>query len=122
MNVPSQLLLCTCGLVTILILTQTLTKQQDITIPLQNYLLPQFRQFPASLTCNTTIVSAYYKIKSKHSYEEYLSWMVNFLSLRDCMVIFIQPDLKETILTLRPPLPSLPNTHHPQAIGIIPGG
>ena len=29
--------------------------------------------------------------------------MINFLSLRDCMVIFVQPDLKETILTLRPP-------------------
>jgi hypothetical protein len=90
-------------LVFTLIFTQRWTKQNNLTNPLQNYLLPQFRQLPASHTCNTTIISAYYRIKSKHSYEEYLSWMINFLSLRDCMVIYVQPDLKETILTLRPP-------------------
>ena len=72
MSVPSKLLFCICGLVTILIFRQTSTKLQDPSIPLQNYLLPQFRQSPASLTCNTTIISAYYKIKSKHSYDEYL--------------------------------------------------
>ena len=29
--------------------------------------------------------------------------MINFLSLRDCMVIYVQPDLEETIRSLRPP-------------------
>eukprot|EP00092_Neocalanus_flemingeri_P004966 GFUD01005341.1.p1 GENE.GFUD01005341.1~~GFUD01005341.1.p1 ORF type:complete len:320 (-),score=104.59 GFUD01005341.1:96-1055(-) len=75
----------------------------DVRNPLLNYLLPEFRQTPPSDKCNTTIISAYYKIKSKHSYEEYLSWMINFLSMRDCMVIFVQPDLERVIHTLRPP-------------------
>ena len=95
---------CVCVLVITLTLSKLLTKTTADTTPtLQHYLLPQHRQPPAPHTCNTTIISAYYRIKSKHSYEEYLSWMINFLSLRDCMVIFVQPDLKELILSLRPP-------------------
>lgn len=58
---------------------------------------------PISHKCNSTIISAYYKIKSKHSYEEYLSWMTNFLTIQDCMVVFVQPDQEYTIRTLRPP-------------------
>ena len=53
-------------------------------------------------SCNVTIVTAYYKIRSKHSSEEYLSWMTNFLTLQDCMVIFTQQDFVSTIQTLRP--------------------
>ena len=53
-------------------------------------------------SCNVTIVTAYYKIRSKHSNEEYLSWMTNFLTLQDCMVIFTQQDFVSTIETLRP--------------------
>ena len=95
--------LCACVLAISLLFSGIWRENEDPRIPLQNYLLPQYRQPPASYNCNTTIISAYYKIKSKHSYEEYLSWMINFLSLRDCMVIFVQPDLEETIRSLRPP-------------------
>ena len=70
--------------------------------PIINYWKP-FRPEPPPFQCNSTIISAYYKIESKHSFEEYLSWMINFLSLKDCMVIFVQPDLAEIISSLRPP-------------------
>merc|ERR1719357_449892 len=53
--------------------------------------------------CNATIISAFYHIKSKHSYDEYLTWMINFLSLTDCMVIFTQPDMVSTIKSMRGP-------------------
>ena len=53
-------------------------------------------------SCNVTIVTAYYRMRSKHSNEEYLSWMSNFLTLQDCMVIFTQPDLVSSIRILRP--------------------
>ena len=52
--------------------------------------------------CNVTIVTAYYSMRSKHSKAEYLSWMSNFLSLQDCMVIFTQKDFVSTIQSLRP--------------------
>ena len=52
--------------------------------------------------CNVTIVTAYYRMSSKHSNEEYLSWMSNFLTLQDCMVIFTQQDFVSTIQILRP--------------------
>jgi len=96
-------IICVSAVTLLLIAHSAGPTQKDATLPLQNYLLPQFRQPPAATKCNTTIITAYYKIKSKHSYEEYLSWMINFLSMRDCMVIFVQPDLKGTIRTLRPP-------------------
>ena len=62
-----------------------------------------FRPEPPPLQCNSTLITAYYKIESKHTFEEYLSWMINFLTLKDCMVVFVQPDLVETISSLRPP-------------------
>ena len=52
--------------------------------------------------CNTTIISAYYRISSKHSHEEYLAWMKNFLSLKDCMVLFCSPETCNTMQSLRP--------------------
>ena len=52
--------------------------------------------------CNVTIVTAYYRMSSKHSNEEYLSWMTNFLTLQDCMVIFTQEDFVSSIQILRP--------------------
>ena len=45
------------------------------------------------VTCNATIVTAYYKMRSKHSHEEYISWMSNMLTFRDCMVIFTEENL-----------------------------
>ena len=43
--------------------------------------------------CKTTIVTAYYKMRSKHSYEEYVSWISNMLTFTDCMVIFTEQKL-----------------------------
>ena len=95
-------LLCVCVLLITLVFS-TIKKQEDD---------PPLTLYSSSHTCNTTIISAYYRIKSKHSYEEYHSWMTNFLSLCDCIVIFVQPDLVDMILT--------PNTGHTQASTIIP--
>ena len=58
---------------------------------------------PPDQYCNSTVISAYYHIHSKHSHEKYLSWMINFLTLKDCLVVFVQPDLVDTIHALRPP-------------------
>ena len=41
--------------------------------------------------CNATIITAYYKIKSKSTYEAYLSWMTNFLTIKDWIVVFTSP-------------------------------
>ena len=54
-------------------------------------MLRQKRQI--NVTCNATIVTAYYKMRSKHSHEEYVSWMSNMLTFRDCMVIFTEKNL-----------------------------
>ena len=51
------------------------------------------RQKRQNVTCNATIVTAYYKMRSKHSHEEYVSWMSNMLTFRDCMVIFTEENL-----------------------------
>jgi hypothetical protein len=52
---------------------------------------------------SVTVVTCYYKIKSKHSFEEYDKWMNYFLNNVDCnLVIFTSPDLKEYLLEKRP--------------------
>ena len=48
------------------------------------------------------MITGYYNIKSKHSHEQYVEWMSNMLTLQDCMVIFTDPDMEETIRSLRP--------------------
>ena len=52
--------------------------------------------------CSSTLVTAYYKIPSKHSHTKYTTWMTNFLSLPDCLVIFVQPGLEGLVRALRP--------------------
>ena len=42
------------------------------------------------------------RISSKHSHAEYLAWMENMLSLSDCLVVFTQSDLVDTVRRLRP--------------------
>ena len=54
-------------------------------------------QFYSWEQCNSTLITAYYNIKSKHSHEQYVEWMSNMLTLQDCMVIFTDPDMEETI-------------------------
>ena len=53
-------------------------------------------------SCEATIVTAYFRMTSKHSHDEYLSWMRNMLTLRDCVVVFTESDLVDTIRSIRP--------------------
>jgi hypothetical protein len=48
-----------------------------------------------------TIVTAYFRLKSKYSKDKYDEWMTNILSLQDPMVIFTQPDMVATISKFR---------------------
>lgn len=49
----------------------------------------------------STIVTAYFKIPSKHSFKEYDEWSANMLSLQDPMVIYTTEDLVPTMKRLR---------------------
>lgn len=49
----------------------------------------------------STVVTAYFTVKSKHATEKYLKWMSNMLSLQDAMVIFSSPEMVETMQSLR---------------------
>lgn len=49
----------------------------------------------------TTVVTAYFKIASKHSDDDYDNWMKNFLSMDDAMVIFTSTELVPWITTNR---------------------
>jgi hypothetical protein len=48
-----------------------------------------------------TMVIAYFRVKSKYTPEKYDGWMANIFSLQDCMVVFTQPDMVETVQRLR---------------------
>ena len=52
-------------------------------------------------TAPQTIVTAYFQVKSKHPSDAYQKWMVNMLSLKDPMVIFLSPALIPEIKKLR---------------------
>mmetsp|Transcript_21088 Transcript_21088/g.45738 ORF Transcript_21088/g.45738 Transcript_21088/m.45738 type:complete len:352 (-) Transcript_21088:473-1528(-) len=86
------------------------TDNKNISLPLAKSLLnktPPFQEidiFRLSHNLTTspnTIVTSYFRIASKHSSTQYDSWMTNFLSLHDHMVIFTQPDLLEPIKLMR---------------------
>ena len=49
----------------------------------------------------STIVAAFFPLKSKHSLERYSQWFTNFLSLQDPMVIFTTPDMVAKFKKLR---------------------
>jgi hypothetical protein len=49
----------------------------------------------------TTIISAFYPMKSKHSIEKYKSWMANFLQIPAAMVIFTTEEFFFEIYNLR---------------------
>jgi len=63
--------------------------------------LQAVNQIVGTVNSDITIVTAYFKISSKHSTSEYKSWMANMLSLTEAMVIFTTLDMKEDILKLR---------------------
>jgi hypothetical protein len=59
-------------------------------------------QCPDSLVqLPATIVTGYFRMTSKHSDDEYVSWMANMLSLNTSMVIYIDTELTELIAQLR---------------------
>jgi hypothetical protein len=51
--------------------------------------VPARRASEPACAGKTTIVTAYYAVKSKHTFEEYKSWMHRFLDITDPMVIFV---------------------------------
>jgi hypothetical protein len=51
---------------------------------------------------SSTVVTCYYKIKSKHTFEKYDEWISIFLTNIDCnLFIFTSPDLKDYLLEKR---------------------
>ena len=48
-----------------------------------------------------TVVTAYFKVASKHTHSEYVEWMRNMLSLQDAMVIFSSPEMHDSIIEMR---------------------
>jgi hypothetical protein len=52
---------------------------------------------------SATVVTCYYKFKSKHSFEDYDGWITNYLStVQSNLIIFTSPDLKDYLLDKRP--------------------
>lgn len=74
------------------------------TIILFNFIQKSVRvtRSKVSNKCYATLVTAYYKIPSKHSSISYFKWMRNFLSLKDCIVVYTSEDLVQQIRELRP--------------------
>lgn len=50
---------------------------------------------------SSCIVTAYFRVHSKHSDDSYDRWMRNMLSLEDCMIIFCDAEMVETMLQYR---------------------
>mmetsp|Transcript_29005 Transcript_29005/g.78502 ORF Transcript_29005/g.78502 Transcript_29005/m.78502 type:complete len:251 (-) Transcript_29005:714-1466(-) len=48
-----------------------------------------------------TIVTGYFRLKSKYDSSEYDGWMKNSLSLQDAMIIFTEPDFVDQIKSFR---------------------
>jgi len=63
--------------------------------------IPVPSQFRTSAQCNSTVITGYYHIQSKHSHEQYLAWMSNMLTIQDCLVIFTDPEEETTIQSMR---------------------
>ena len=57
--------------------------------------VPHLRYGGAEARCDATVVTAYFEMASKHSHEQYLAWMANMLTYRDCMVVFTNQHLVE---------------------------
>ena len=49
-----------------------------------------------------TIITAFYNISSKHSYNEYLEWMKNLLKINRSMVFFMEKSTSKIIKSMRP--------------------
>ncbi|KAK3242565.1 hypothetical protein CYMTET_47724 [Cymbomonas tetramitiformis] len=53
------------------------------------------------ISSESTVVTAYFQTRSKHTAGEYAIWMSKTLSILDAMVIFTSPDMTATIRKLR---------------------
>ena len=53
------------------------------------------------ITSPSTVVTAYFTLKSKFAKAEYLKWMTSMLSIQDAMVIFTSPEMIGTMQSLR---------------------
>ena len=51
---------------------------------------------------NITLVTAFYKKASKHSFNEYLEWMNNLLKINRSMIFYIQKSIFKKIKKMRP--------------------
>ena len=89
-----------------------LVDHQYLTLPVHHHhhLLAEPGTDSSYPNCSSTLVTAYYKIPSKHSHTKYTTWMTNFLSLPDCLVVFVEPDLEGLVRALRPA------SHHPYTL------
>ena len=56
--------------------------------------------------CQSTIVTAYFKIPSKHKAAQYTRWMKFFLSIKDCLVIFASQESMAWVEELRKDYPT----------------
>ena len=60
-------------------------------------------KWPQKLTMDKiTLVTAFYKIKSKHSYQDYLEWMNNILKINRSIVFYFENLLPKKIKNMRP--------------------
>jgi hypothetical protein len=60
-------------------------------------------KWPQKLTMDKiTLVTAFYKIKSKHSYQDYLEWMNNILKINRSIVFYFENSLPKKIKNMRP--------------------
>ena len=89
---------------------QPLLEMAPCCLPLAKSLLTQPPPFLDSqiiklsdnlITSPNTVVTAYFRVPSKHKADNYDGWMKNMLSLQDAMVIFTSPDLVSQIKELR---------------------
>jgi Bacterial protein of unknown function (HtrL_YibB) len=61
----------------------------------------EFIQQDELITATSTVVTAYFTLKSKFDKEDYIEWMNNMLSLQDAMIIFTSHEMIDTIQSLR---------------------
>lgn len=83
-------------------LSNIVLSARDGAVPWPSYLTPHQGSTKSSPeNAASCIVTGYFRVKSKHAANTYDTWMKNMLSMRDCMVIFCDADIVETILAYR---------------------
>lgn len=65
------------------------------------YLYPEGSESKPLIESPNTIVTGYFRVRSKHKSGNYDTWMRNMLSLQDAMVIFTEPDMVDQVKQLR---------------------